>query len=338
MTNRYLKVTDIEQKIVSLLAGLKLEIIQVFVNERGGYIYSHNGRLTKTYGHHYYIAKVSDGQQLAVIKARIDLPSDPSDVFARQKNFANEQLLYSIAGKSLPFVPGYLSHGQDEGISWLLYRYVEGKAMGNTFLAEPTPHTMLPLTRQVSIFRATEKPANLNLKNRDSQFYREHLKAVLKYHAASISMYLPQKTQERILELNHQNQGTLDRFCTSLSHGDLHPGNIIINDDRVSLIDWETIHIDNYVADTAFLWLRLWNMPNWRNALAHSLFSDFPADETAELFRYIVLHNLIDEFAFWRAVQLENNLENPYTSVADAALKIHQQTLHAALENKRFWE
>ncbi len=82
----------------------------------------------------------------------------------------------------------------------------------------------------------------------------------------------------------------LDGVNTCASMGDLTPANIIITkSNEVLLSDFEWFSFDNYMMDTAHLWLFLWRYPRWQK----ELFSAMVASNKAEDFFRVSLIRII---------------------------------------------
>lgn len=71
-----------------------------------------------------------------------------------------------------------------------------------------------------------------------------------------------------------------DRNMDTLSHGQLYPPHILIQDGRVELIDWESSSLNNRLADYTALWIRGYDKPQWQQQLLDELHQrgafDFP--------------------------------------------------------------
>lgn len=52
-----------------------------------------------------------------------------------------------------------------------------------------------------------------------------------------------------------------------LSHGDFNLGNIIFAKQGLKIIDWESMEINNFAYDTAYLFSHLWQAKQWQRKL-----------------------------------------------------------------------
>ncbi len=333
----YLRTKGVEGRLLALLRKLKIQPETIFSTDQGSCLYVVGSKVGREGGHHYYVASAFTKDQVRVIiKVRIDQPVHPRHIFIRQKSFFTERQFY----KQMPghyFIPHYVDSGKSNGLEWLMYEFIDGQALGTAFLASDTTTSLYiePLSEVLSRILALELPKTLKLETRDSGFYKEHLSAVLAANRQALRNYLTEKQKKDLELLAVQVGPLLDASAKYASHGDLHPGNVLLHNGTLSIIDWENIHLDNPLLDLAFLWLRLWNIP-WRDRLLKLFFQVHPEKENGLLFRYLVLHRLLGELMFWHGVKVEKDKNSPYFGLADKALAVHQKTLTNALENPDF--
>lgn len=82
------------------------------------------------------------------------------------------------------------------------------------------------------------------------------------------------------------------------SMGDLMPSNILICPDKsIKFMDFEHFNIDNYLLDGTFLWLFLWNYPDWQQELIKRLIKT-QADQ--ENFRASIIRLLLSCFDYFK--------------------------------------
>lgn len=80
-------------------------------------------------------------------------------------------------------------------------------------------------------------------------------------------------TKKNIKKINNflkQNQSLLNKNLV-LTHGDLQAENLIFNQGRMTVIDWENLHLNNRLFDWGYIWLNSWNKPSWRKQLEQTV-------------------------------------------------------------------
>lgn len=333
----YLRTKGVEQRLHQLIRKLKIQPETIYSTDQGNCLYIVGSKVGRESGHHYYVASAFTKDQVQVIiKVRIDQPKHPNHIFIRQKSFLTEREFYKqMTGHY--FIPHYVGSGKSNGLEWLMYEFIEGQALGAAFLASDTTTGLYiePLAEVLSRILDLKLPKHLVLEKRDSGFYQEHLAAVFDVNSRVLRRYITNSQKKQLQALAHQAAPILDAWAIFPSHGDLHPGNVLLHHGTLSIIDWENIHLDNPLLDLAFLWLRLWNIP-WRNRLLKLFFQVNPEKENAVVFRYLVLHRLLGELIFWHGVKTEKDSSSPYLDLSDKALAAHQKTFSDALANPDF--
>lgn len=335
--SRYIRIKEVSSAIEDLLSSKHLTIIKVLCDSDGKVLVSYGPGIGYETGHHYYLAEVTDGITRQVIKIKLDnLLVDATDIFRSimEKDFGTEQKFYQSTSGLFEFIPKYISHGKHGELRWLTYKYAEGTVLGASHLTETGTVLnriagLTPAIRQLSTHQIAK---GLELRRHDAKFYRDQLHAILKVQGDHISKYLSTEVIDFIKRLNEKNSHLLDTYCKYLTHGDLHPANIIINGDDTTLIDWENVHWDNHAYDLVSIWLRLWNFTQ-RDLLIHESRGDLASEESKDIFHYVVLHKILDEISFWHGVKTSNDKSSIYTGYAERALKVHVHTIETALSN-----
>lgn len=112
---------------------------------------------------------------------------------------------------------------------------------------------------------------NGNWKDRYSKFIDQGIKS---FQASKIQV----KDSDFLINYYIENQSCLDSRPLSYIHGDYHPGNLMYNESKLSVIDWE-IHLFDYCADP--WWEVLYHFPNptYSNGLLNGYFDREPSKE-----------------------------------------------------------
>lgn len=111
--------------------------------------------------------------------------------------------------------------------------------------------------------------AECRLKNRGQYaalFKSERAQDYKKYflkHLPAKGKYIGLKDQEQVLEIFSKYRALLAQD-NCLTHGDLHPGNMVCNRSKLVLHDWKYAHWDNPYLDFTFIWFLTWLDEKWR--------------------------------------------------------------------------
>jgi len=335
--SRYIRIKKVRSEIESLLKSKGLKVIEVLCDSEGKVLVKYGPQVGYETGHHYFLAEVTDGVTRQVIKIKLDnLLVDTNDIFRSimEKDFGTEQKFYQSTSGLFEFIPKYISHGKHGELRWLTYKYAEGSVLGASHLTETGTvlHRLAGLTPAIRELSTHHVAKGMELRRHDAKFYHAQLHAILKVQGDPIGKHLSTEITDSIKRLNKKISHQMDAYCRYLTHGDLHPANIIIDGDDTTLIDWENVHWDNHAYDLVSIWLRLWNFPQ-RDLLIHESRHDLASKESRQIFHYVVLHKILDEIAFWHGVKTSNDKSSIYTNYADRALKVHIHTVEAALNN-----
>ena len=74
------------------------------------------------------------------------------------------------------------------------------------------------------------------------------------------------------LDILRKNKPVINKSKLVLTHGDLHPGNIILNkNNRLVIIDWFNAHLNNMAFDSCFVWFSLWGYPEEQDSFLEKI-------------------------------------------------------------------
>jgi len=209
----------------------------------------------KTSKHRYYTAaQTRDGQTVAFY-ARLHANPD-----ARRK-FLNEiAVLGRLNRLTAPFaraVPNLINSKREAGFEWFTREHIRGQTLGHRRQLEIRPTA--PIVRQLAdaisgIGRLQPKRLGVRLPAFNPNFYIIDRQC----YGLTQETALPPTTCRGITRLVERNHRLLVAENRYLSHGDLNLGNIIVEDGRVRIIDWELAQHNNFAYDIGYLWVHLW--------------------------------------------------------------------------------
>ncbi|MDI6883387.1 MAG: phosphotransferase [Patescibacteria group bacterium] len=95
--------------------------------------------------------------------------------------------------------------------------------------------------------------------------------------------FLTEKEIRQIENIVRENEAILKMENKYFCHGDFHIGNIIFSEKLIKFIDLESVHINNFAFDIAFLTTRLWQNLKERKMLIKSYFQTLPVEKKKTL-------------------------------------------------------
>ena len=232
----------------------------------------------------------------------------------------------------------------DQGdFCWLLREYTEGEIMGNwfsfdeKFLNDAYLDILVDYTDFIQFLQSKlSSDAEFNfseLPRKDYHWLRKEIKS-LKPVLVGV---LGEDSLKLILKEIEENKKLLNDTCQYLLHRDNHPKNIIVVDrDRISLLDWTDISMGSYVYDFADLWVHAWKNPQWQKMFLEKFIEKLDNKNEALLLFKIILFYLL-------AVEIKNVSDNYLLSFSverekmkkfqKEAISAHSKVLNYACHN-----
>lgn len=84
----------------------------------------------------------------------------------------------------------------------------------------------------------------------------------------------------------------VDKYSHFLANGDLHPQNIMFNDNEFKLVDWDLLHLNNPGWDLTDLYVWGWRDSNWRQRLLNEFkrVTRTPISDFEQIFAFEVVY------------------------------------------------
>lgn len=271
---------DIEKKVRSRLAALALKPKYVFDADK------HQER--------FYTAPCRDAAGGKVVfKMRTEDFVETKEYFRREieinRMFAKR---YKKRGKlSVPrFIEGDSKHVPE----WMVYEFIEGYESGdfyngllkNNIKSFPLPSLMAAMKniRSAADFAKGE----VKLK---AEKHKDFIAAFEK-DRARLETFFTEQEIVRAEEILRGGKKILDAKNDTITHGDFHPGNLIITPAKeIAIIDWYYVHLNNFAFDIAFLYLEIANK-KFRKKVLESFVDSLAKKDRADfwiLFRLDIL-------------------------------------------------
>lgn len=193
-------------------------------------------------------------------------------------DFQHEIAFYHFAGETrLTQFPRWVAGDRNRQHPWILYHYIPGDLFTHYLRKHRnhlTPRLVHGLANALVQYGTARIPAPtrrlLHLHaHRASDFSKRFQLYTRGKNRQIILQYLTEKEVEaaaRIIAF-HQTEKRLPRDL-GLSHGDLSTNNLIVENGRFSILDWEHVQIASPAYDVAELWVKEFSRAPWRNRLA----------------------------------------------------------------------
>lgn len=112
-----------------------------------------------------------------------------------------------------------------------------------------------------------------------------------------------------------------------LAHGDYTLNNMVINNGKMILTDWESACLGNIASDISHLWIQLWRYPLWRQKLLTDYVNTLPKEEIDEF------KNLFEAKVIFEALaELIWNFEICPLQYQKSLIEICIKTINTAIE------
>jgi thiamine kinase-like enzyme len=183
-----------------------------------------------------------------------------------------------------------------DGYAWLLRDYFEGSFAGwmdidfgvqKEFLKKISPKNFAQkIIAYQKITKRVVKKIKLNQHGHywyksDYNFYK---------NTETLKSFIPHELNE-IGKIFEKNKKFLSNQAKTLAHGDLYPNNILLlPHNKIALIDWELIHLNNPAFDIAFTWMTAFRDAKWQKIFLQEILNLIPNKKTfKKLFRLACL-------------------------------------------------
>ncbi|MFA7170717.1 MAG: phosphotransferase [Candidatus Paceibacterota bacterium] len=242
-------------------------------------------------------------------------------------------------------VPKFVKGDSEHVPEWMVYEFIEGYEAGDFYNGlEKGNIGKFPLEDLISGIKNMQKMSafaqgEINLK---TQKYIDFKKAYEKYRG-NLSPFFAQEEIEKGGEILQSGKKLLDEKSGIITHGDFHPGNLIITPgEKAAIIDWYYVHLNNMAFDIAFFYLEISDREFQKQVLG-KFFEKMKVDKTEfwHLFRLDILRLVPQKInVFYDALGiLEPKKEDYYVNLTPkgvAKLETNLEAFRKALAGEDF--
>jgi thiamine kinase-like enzyme len=228
------------------------------------------------------------------------------------KDLASEIAIYKKLKEKFSeksrFFPKLVSYGKYKNLFWFLKKLEKGIwggqmdedfGMKKTFLLKVAPRHFAQIVRS---YQDIKPKFTFYIHGgwwywQDFNRYKETFlnKFIKSKFNKNLLTFKDINSAQQILQINKKN---LDQEAKCLSHGDLYPNNIILNNEgKLIIIDWGMANLNNFAFDIAFIYLMAHRSLNWQENFLNTYLKQIKEkNRFKELFK-IALISLTTRFA-----------------------------------------
>ncbi len=194
-----------------------------------------------------------------IFKMRTENYSETRDFFRKEIRI-NQLFASARKNKKNLSVPRFLDGNWKSAPEWMLYDYIEGETAGDFYNGFGRKAlAKFSVVNFISAIEAAHKLSFLakkkNLIKLDKKGYGWYKQEFNKY-SARLKPFFSEKEIEKAGEILDSHRKLLDEKCEIITHGDLHPGNIVITpQNQIAILDWFYVHLNNIAFDLAYVYL-----------------------------------------------------------------------------------
>jgi len=251
-------IPNISQKTSNILKKLNIKALvspKKFIKKTNG-------------GKHRYISVCTDGKgQKLIFYARLHKNLDAkrkmiAEISFLKKCSAKLQICSSKKGKRLEvlkYIPKLYLAKIERDFEWFTREYFPGSPLGtNEQLRKKVEKKNVPIiARAIWQIKDTSLSRFQTLSLRKFVF-KDYLDVQNSIFDLQKKKILNKKLSEEIIKRFKKNCSLLKIENRYLSHGDFNLGNLIIQKGDLKILDWESIQINNFAFDIAYLFSHLW--------------------------------------------------------------------------------
>ena len=212
--------------------------------------------------HRYSSVCQDKNGKLVVFYARLHQNEDAKEKVTKEVLFG-KKLKSEEFRKHLPFsnfLPKYFKGNIENDFEWFTREYIKDKPLGiNEKLTKRIDRKEIELI-SLAAYQISETDISLMQDmHLPISSVRDYIQTLSHLEKSQNKELLENKNYiQQLSRLIEQTHTLLKKENKYLSHGDFNLGNIIETEKKLKIIDWESMKINNFAFDIAYLFMHLW--------------------------------------------------------------------------------
>lgn len=220
------------------------------------------------------------------------------------KEIKVSRTLNSLATSSLT-IPCLIS-ASTKSPEWILVEYVGAKTVGfmyDFFYSEQVLKKIarflvmnLKSLHEIDVLGFQRQAEIECLVQNDGSWYLARVEKIL----SQVKAYLKINELKRILDFFQEGRKILDKTCHFLCHGDFSLANFMYFNNKLFLIDWESLYLNNFARDIAHLWVQSFKRPKFRDELLSFFCKEYQERSDVNLLlNLMMLYESLENLSWW---------------------------------------
>ena len=203
----------------------------------------------------YTVSCKTKENKKVIFKIRVEDYPETKDFFKKEIKVNQLFAGFCESEKDLP-VPKFLDGDYENTPEWMTYNFIDGAAAGSFYDGIYAKNVSgFPIDDFISSMEKIRKASILTSKNfikLEQKGHDAYLKGFDMY-SARIKPFFREGEIDEVKKIFNSYENLLNRKTNTITHGDLHPGNVILTKrGGVAIIDWFYVHLNNITFDFTF--------------------------------------------------------------------------------------
>lgn len=232
----------------------------------------------------FYAAPVLDKDQKKVF-FKILIVEDSAPTESIKKEIKMRNLMLNFQEKII--FPHLIDYNDKNLPYWFVSQYLDGDVLGFLYGLHDDRVSIIPLlVNMLSNLHEITEPTLMSILKDDFFLKKDGFDdplLILKSFEAKLSIDIsPRIDFPKVSQFIKDREKHFQNHKLILAHGDYTLNNMVIDNRKMILTDWESACLGNIASDIAHLWIQLWRYPSWRQKLLIDYVNTLPKEEINE--------------------------------------------------------
>lgn len=204
-----------------------------------------------------FVLSLKGKKQTYLLKVRKKIGKSAQIKFKNEIKLLTILKKKNIAGLVLPnFIAADIKHQPE----YLLYSFIDGLPL-NTFYIY-IGKRLTPIFLKTNFLDIIKKiqVSNISSKKLERFTFKKNFSTFVTYQNV-LKKYISNAIFKKIKKTILDNKKIFNVTPLVITHGDLNPKNLILTKNKLAIIDWSDVHLNNPLYDLSMLYMFAWNRP-----------------------------------------------------------------------------